>query len=129
MSRRKFVTHGSRRYKKVVKTIPSTGTQAVSISLQDGDMFQFTTSASASTALTIDVTDLYEGAEFMLYVNSLHGSDTLNITANGTADAPLADGSGSQKSNLTVSDQNLIRGYVITDTDGSEILVMDYGIF
>ena len=121
--------HGSKRAEKVVIATPSTGTQAISVSLKHGELFQITTTTGASTALTIDVGDLYDGAEPRFYVNSLHASDTLVFTFNGTAEKNFTDGSSSRKVALTAADQNLVKCYVIDSTDGSEIAGISWEIF
>ena len=126
---RNRVAHGSKRKEKVVIPTPSTGTQAVSISLKHGELFEVTTTSGSATALTIDVGDLYDGAEFRVYVNSLHSSDTLVFTFQGTAEKNYTDGSSSRKVALTAADQNLVKGYVIDSTDGSEIAGISWEIF
>ena len=124
----KLQSHGKKRFLKKKITLAGTGTQTASISLKDATMFQIATNASASTALTLDVTDLFDGAVFHIDYNALHGSDTLTITFNGTADLTSRDGTGTDKSNITVSDRNFLEGFVVDSTDGSEVGIIRWNI-
>ena len=126
---RNRVYHGSKRKEKEVISLAGTGTQAVSISLKHAELFEVSTAVGASTALTIDVCDLYDGAEFRVYVNSLHASDALVFTFNGAAEKNYTDGSSSRKVALTAADQNLVKGYVISAESGSEIGGISWEIF
>lgn len=129
MGKRKRAFHGQKRKVKQTVTLDGTGTQTKSISLDDGELFEISTDACASTALTLDVTQLYDGAEFRVYYNSLHASDTLVFTFNGAAEKNFTDASTGRKVAITGADQNLVKGYIIDSTDGSEVGGISWEIF
>jgi len=111
MARRKNVHHGSRR--KVSKTVsPSTGTQSVDIS--DADLIKITTAGGSTTALTINLTDIYEGQEVYIDLDSTIAGDTLTVTLNGTAS------SVDVVTAITANQRSLSRVVVLDTTDGSE---------
>lgn len=129
MARRKYSYHGQKRKQKKTITLEGTGTQTATINLEHGELFEISTDACASTALTIDVTGLYDGAEFRVYYNALHASDALVFTFNGTAEKNFTDGSTGRKVAITGADQNLVKGLVIDSTDGAEIGGISWEIF
>ncbi|HUV85463.1 MAG TPA: hypothetical protein VMV86_07125, partial [Methanosarcinales archaeon] len=113
---RKYSHNGARRKKKKIVSPAGTGTQTLSIDLRSADLFQITTDACTATAMTIDVTGLYDGAEFRVYYNSLHCCDALVFTFDGAAEKNYTDASTGRKVALTVADQNLVKGYVLDTT-------------
>jgi hypothetical protein len=86
MAKRKYVNHGSRRHVKQLVSPAGTGTQTLSLDLNHADLFEITTDACASTAMTIDVTGIWDGAQATVFYDALHACDTLVFTFNGTAE-------------------------------------------
>ena len=93
MARRKYTHHGARRKIKKIVTLSGTGAQTASISAEQGEMFEFNTDPCTATTLTLTLTDLYDGASFVLDYDSNVVCDTLTIVAgDGSGDTILESG-------------------------------------
>lgn len=111
MTKRKFVHHGSRR--KASKAFsPSTGTQSIDVS--NVDLIKILTAGGSTTALTINITDVYEGQEIYVDLDSKIAGDTLVVTLNGTAS------SVDVVTAITANQRSLSRVMVLDVTSGSE---------
>jgi hypothetical protein len=128
MAKRKYVNHGSRRHVKQLVSPAGTGTQTLSLDLNHADLFEITTDACASTAMTIDVTGIWDGAQATVFYDALHACDTLVFTFNGTAERNFTDGSTNDAVALSSgADENVIRIIVLDATNGSEIGILNWG--
>jgi FKBP-type peptidyl-prolyl cis-trans isomerase 2 len=111
MSKRKHVHHGSKR--KVAKSIsPATGTQSANAS--GADLIKITTAGGSTTALTLNITDVYEGQEVYIDFNSQIAGDTLVVTLNGTAS------SVDVVTAITANQRSLSRVVVLDAASGAE---------
>lgn len=117
---RKRVFHGQKRtLAKAHGTLAATGTQSVDIDLNKGDIHSLTTKTGATSAVSLNLVNVYDGAEVKVVLTSAVASDTLGtVEINGVdVDADLIIG--------TFDDEaaNLIKIYVLSASGTTSVVV------
>lgn len=115
MSKRKYVHHGEKRKVVKSKAYAAACAGAQTLYFSDADLLKISTVASCcGVQITVCVSDIYPGQEFLIDLDSNDACDTLTVKLNGTSssvDVATAP---------TYNQRNLLKVVVLDVTDGSE---------